>query len=415
MLPILVESALRSLALGIVVALSLKLLRVRNPHIQFTVWSLTLFASLAMPLLSQLMTVATPLPAIARVAPVDSVAVASATLIDWQSAALHVYLSVVVVLLVRQLSGIVRGWRICRRAVPIQETWARETWASDMNIRASNEIRAPGTFCATILLPEDYLEWSEARLRAVLAHECTHVRNRDFHLQALARIHQAVFWFNPFAWWLTRKLALIGEELSDDAAIGAIDDRLGYAEMLVEFGRRSARFPAAIAMARPSMVAARIERVLAERLLLQRLSLTRQALVAAALLPAVILAAACSGGDDSNASRAVNSPQETNADAESATAANVTKPHSNSAYPLSHPKYPSKSRESRQQGTVVLSLHVLEDGSVDDVKIHKSSGFPRLDYSAANEAFAWRLDPATVDGRPTADWGKFAVTFKLDD
>ena len=49
MLALLLESALRLLALGGVVWLGLKLFRVRNPHAQMTAWTVVLLASLSMP------------------------------------------------------------------------------------------------------------------------------------------------------------------------------------------------------------------------------------------------------------------------------------------------------------------------------------------------------------------------------
>jgi TonB family protein len=56
---------------------------------------------------------------------------------------------------------------------------------------------------------------------------------------------------------------------------------------------------------------------------------------------------------------------------------------------------------------------VLEDGSVADAVIVKSSGYPALDYAAFYEAFQWRLDAGTLDDAPARMWGRFAVTFKL--
>jgi protein TonB len=48
-------------------------------------------------------------------------------------------------------------------------------------------------------------------------------------------------------------------------------------------------------------------------------------------------------------------------------------------------------------------------------KIHTSSGYPRLDRAALEEAKrVWRLLPGTEDGKPTAMWGLFAVQFKLE-
>jgi hypothetical protein len=54
MLALLLESALRSVALGIAVWLAAQILRVGNPHVQMTAWTAVLMVSLAMPLLMQL-------------------------------------------------------------------------------------------------------------------------------------------------------------------------------------------------------------------------------------------------------------------------------------------------------------------------------------------------------------------------
>jgi hypothetical protein len=54
MLALLLESALRSLALALAVWLALRVLRVRNPSVRMTAWTVVLNTSLVMPLLTQL-------------------------------------------------------------------------------------------------------------------------------------------------------------------------------------------------------------------------------------------------------------------------------------------------------------------------------------------------------------------------
>ncbi|MEJ0034523.1 MAG: hypothetical protein WDO68_00320 [Gammaproteobacteria bacterium] len=49
MIALILEAALRSLALGVVVWLAMFALRPRNPHLQKTVWITVLLASLVMP------------------------------------------------------------------------------------------------------------------------------------------------------------------------------------------------------------------------------------------------------------------------------------------------------------------------------------------------------------------------------
>src|SRR5258705_3498611 len=73
MVELLVESALRSLAVGGIVWLGLTLLRVRNPHAHMTAWTVVLIASLAMPLLVHRLTFTIP------VAPPSSPAVVALT------------------------------------------------------------------------------------------------------------------------------------------------------------------------------------------------------------------------------------------------------------------------------------------------------------------------------------------------
>jgi len=81
---------------------------------------------------------------------------------------------------------------------------------------------------------------------------------------------------------------------------------------------------------------------------------------------------------------------------------------------LSQPEYPPTARRLNQEGTVTLLIYVLTDGKVGDVKVEKSSGFPKLDEAAAAHAKrAWRFIPGTENGQPAAAWGRFAVTFKL--
>jgi periplasmic protein TonB len=90
-------------------------------------------------------------------------------------------------------------------------------------------------------------------------------------------------------------------------------------------------------------------------------------------------------------------------------------PRSNPAAPLSQPPYPSLSRRLGEQGTVVMQLYVLSDGSVANADLVKSSGYLDLDNAALSNAYNWLLEPGTINGKATAMWGRFAVTFKLSD
>ncbi len=132
----------------------------------------------------------------------------------------------------------------------------------DLDVRTSGRVKSPVTIGSSVLLPRNYTSWDEATLRIVLSHERAHVRQNDFLIHTLAGLHCALFWFNPFSWWLQRQLAELGEALSDCAAVEQAESRAGYAEVLLAFATRS-RWPlAGVAMASASNLTPRIERLL---------------------------------------------------------------------------------------------------------------------------------------------------------
>jgi protein TonB len=84
---------------------------------------------------------------------------------------------------------------------------------------------------------------------------------------------------------------------------------------------------------------------------------------------------------------------------------------------LTRPEYPATSIRLNEQGKVLLLIYVLPNGKVGDVKVSRSSGYPRLDASAMREAKrSWRFLPAKDgSGSAVAAWGTFEVAFQLND
>jgi protein TonB len=80
------------------------------------------------------------------------------------------------------------------------------------------------------------------------------------------------------------------------------------------------------------------------------------------------------------------------------------------------PVYPAMSRRLGEEGVVILMIYVLPDGRVGDVRVHKSSGHPRLDDAAVDAARnKWRFKPATQGGAGVAAWGSYTVRFQLQE
>ena len=120
----------------------------------------------------------------------------------------------------------------------------------------SNVIAGPVTFGSTILLPPQCFDWDLRKRQAVLAHEGAHVANRDFYVLLLASLNRSVFWFSPFAWWHLTRLAELAEIISDARALEVVEDRLSYAEILLDLAQHVRRAPAGIEMARACTVRA---------------------------------------------------------------------------------------------------------------------------------------------------------------
>lgn len=283
------ESALRSLMMALVVWAGIKVLRVRNVAVQKTAWVLVLIASLAMPalmhwnVLQKKAPVVVPVsaPQILQAAPVAAHEVsansepaitilpaafsdASAathhwTLSDLQRLVVPAYLLVCGVLLLRLLAGWLMALRILYRSE--EASVLLEPRAS---VRISDDIETPVTIARTVVLPESHEDWDLHKLRVVLAHERSHVRQGDFYLQLLAGLHVALFWFNPLSWWLKKEISDLGEAISDRAALAEAQSRATYAEVLVEFATLRRRPLAGVAMARSSNIRRRVDRLLVE-------------------------------------------------------------------------------------------------------------------------------------------------------
>lgn len=61
----------------------------------------------------------------------------------------------------------------------------------------------------------------------------------------------------------------------------------------------------------------------------------------------------------------------------------------------------------------MLRVLVNADGTAGAVEVKNSSGFPLLDESARSTVQTWRFKPATIDGKPVAEWYQVSIPFTL--
>jgi TonB family protein len=257
MAALIVEAALRSCVLSGAIWLLLKLVRLRDLRAEKWIWTGVAAISLAMPALLRTFTIPLPQHAFPAQAAgrIEVLAVAQAHTVGLGSLLWYGYCLISAGLLWRFARGLWIAARIRREAVPVAV-------AAPLQIRASGQVRAPSSIGATILLPLEWACWDARKLRAVLAHEGAHIREHDHYRLWLAAVYCAVFWFNPAAHWVRRRLTMLAELLSDEAAIAATGDRIAYAQILVNFAAGPQPSAVGIAMAAPSTLTSRLDRLL---------------------------------------------------------------------------------------------------------------------------------------------------------
>ena len=303
MIGVLGEAAFRTLLLAAAVQLGLWLLRVRRAQLLLVTWTAVLAASLAMPALQWATPLRWPIVAghfttlligaadvqrqAAAAAPSESIAAADVQALPAIGVLLRAtYLLVSSIMLLRLIVGVTLSFQLLRKAAPVRLASAPNTC-----IRISRAVAAPVTVGCVILLPADVVDWPEAMCQAAIAHECAHVARGDFAWLVVSQINRALFWFSPVPWLLHSRLAALAELVSDDHAMQVTGDRTGYAEVLLEMGRRSGPLLRGLAMARASTLPQRIERVLSDRMAPSQISgLQRSAILVGASIVAIAAA-----------------------------------------------------------------------------------------------------------------------------
>jgi uncharacterized protein (TIGR03435 family) len=144
----------------------------------------------------------------------------------------------------------------------------------------------PGVF--GILRPVLYLppgiadKLDDAQLKAIVAHELCHIRNRDNLTAALHSLVEAIFWFHPLTWWIGARLVEERERACDEEVVMRGSDPEIYAESILKICKLYVESPlTCIPGISGANLKKRIESIMTNSLL-ARLSLTKKAFLAAA-------------------------------------------------------------------------------------------------------------------------------------
>ncbi|MGH9574122.1 MAG: M56 family metallopeptidase [Candidatus Acidiferrales bacterium] len=264
------------------------------------------FSAQPIPPVADASTIVAPSRAATATAPVHN----AQSAFPWAELAGVTFAIVALFLLARIALGAIFGRRLVRSAATIADCDAIRVLmrqarsagvVSPPHLAESNVISVPvtlGILRPVILLPTYWRKWDEPTLRAVIAHEMSHIARRDALTQRLALIHRAIFWFSPLAWWLNLALADAAEEASDEAALLAGADRAFYATTLLNFfaalSQNSRRvYWQGVSMAAPGQADRRVDRILNWKgAVSMRIRKSLAVVLAVVGVPAILLAAA---------------------------------------------------------------------------------------------------------------------------
>lgn len=415
MIALLVESAGRSMLVLVAIFALVALLRIRGASVQITAWRIGLAAALLMPALMQLRVVSIPMDVdVSAVLFTVAARADDASSGSWYDVLAAMYSLVAAILLARLATGLVASWRLLRNATRVSD--AR---LSGHSVRVSLAVKVPVTVGSTVLLPMDYLAWGPRKLQAVLAHEAEHALNADFYWHVAALLHRAIFWINPIAWWLPKRMAELAESRADQAAINAVGDPVEYAQVLLDFSKAPTPAMLTVAMARSASVKQRVEQLLSGDLEFQSApSRSRFVAIASTIAVASVLAcASCErqankGGQIAStpASQPTPSPNQTDGKKDEI----EVPPRVGPAGGITKPPYDPAWRRAGYEGTVYVQILVDVDGRVTNAKVQRTSGHEVLDNAVLAEARTnWRLLPGTVNGKPTPMWVTVPIVYKI--
>jgi len=97
-----------------------------------------------------------------------------------------------------------------------------------------------GIFRRTIFLPRFLIqEPGPEQLRPILFHELAHIRWRDYTVNLVQRLAEAIFFFHPLVHLMSRHLRNLREEICDNWALRHFRDATAYAKLVTTVAERA--------------------------------------------------------------------------------------------------------------------------------------------------------------------------------
>jgi TonB family protein len=135
-----------------------------------------------------------------------------------------------------------------------------------VNLMQSAVVQVPtviGWMRPVVLVPVSCLTGlSEVQIEAILAHELAHVRRHDYLVSVAQSVVEALLFYHPAVWWVSKQVRRERECCCDDVAVRMSGDRLAYARALSSLEEYRAGLPAMVLGANGGVLTMRIRRLL---------------------------------------------------------------------------------------------------------------------------------------------------------
>jgi TonB family protein len=445
----LTHSAVTLAVVGAVAWLGDRLLRSVGPQAQHRMWVTALLMSVALPLLP-----AGWLARLARLGPASTSAGLGTVTVTYNTVAAAAerwtvspllcamlaaaYLLTLLFYMVRLLWRGRRTRAMVRRAtmLPLEASArgslndaARQFGVARPEVRCSSETRGPvvlGLRRPLLLVPEGFFTTENAEevqtrsdedvrmesdddIAAALAHECAHIRRRDFAKNLIYECVAAAVAYHPACWLMRRQIAETRELVCDEMAAAAVGDRPEYAASLLRL---------ATSMAVPSQASQAIGvfdgNILEERIMRLTMDvpkvtrarrITMAAVAACALLGRAVTATALSFDVTPQDGAAADAPVHEKVYKIGGDVSAPTLTYSVDA------KFPDAEKNAKNglQGVAVVELIVDSKGRPRDIRVKRSLR-PDFDKCAINAVRQYKFGPAMRQGKPVA----VAITIEVN-
>jgi uncharacterized protein (TIGR03435 family) len=100
------------------------------------------------------------------------------------------------------------------------------------------------------------------QIEAILAHELAHIRRHDFLINLLQTLAETMLFYHPAVWWISRRIRTEREHCCDDVAVAVSGDPTEYAAALAELASWSIAHPALAMAATRGPLVDRVRRLL---------------------------------------------------------------------------------------------------------------------------------------------------------